>query len=56
MARHTENPDHLVCLIQFDPATDQAGAGCSDTQNMTDGKITILEDGSAAVALVADDP
>lgn len=56
VARHAENPDHLVCLIQLDPATDHAGAACSDTQNMTNDKIATLEYGSAAVALVADDP
>lgn len=56
VARHAENPDHMVCLIQFDPATDQAGAACSDTQTMTDDKITTLEYGSTAVALVADEP
>jgi len=56
VARHAENPDHLVCLIQVDPATDEAGAACTDTQTMTDDKITTLEYGSTEVALVADDP
>ena len=56
VARNTEDPDHLVCLVQFDPATDEAGAGCSGTLTMTDDKIVALEYGSVAVALVADGP
>lgn len=56
VARHASAPDYQVCLVELDPATDEAKAACSDTQNMTDDKIVALEEGSSAVALVADDP